>query len=155
MEKETAAMTAEKEQNKDRTGCYAAAISILCSGLLLSGAAGLLGELIPFGGNLLFLAVSAGAAVLVILSQQKKALEVILPLFLLTAAFVLLFFRMEAVIQGMLSIANTVLKKWNMIFDTYLPLYGLSSDKQEDLAPAVCILGILVGIFTGGSGWGF
>lgn len=153
MEKETAAMTAEKEQNKDRTGCYAAAISILCSGLLLSGAAGLLGELIPFGGNLLFLAVSAGTAVLVILSQQKKALEVILPLFLLTAAFALLFFRMEAVIQGMLSIANTVLKKWNMIFDTYLPLYGFSSDKQEDLAPAVCILGILVGIFTGYGVW--
>ena len=76
-----------------------------------------------------------------------------MPLFLLTAAFALLFFRMEAVIQGMLSIANTVLKKWNMIFDTYLPLYGFSSDKQEDLAPAVCILGILVGIFTGYGVW--
>lgn len=153
MEKETAVMTAEKEQNKNRTGFYDAAISILCSGLLLSGAAGLLGELIPFGGNLLFLSVSAGAAVLVILSQQKKTLEVVLPLFLLIAAFALLFFRMEAVIQGMLSIANTVLKKWNMIFDTYLPLYGLSSTRQEEIVPAVCILGILVGIFTGYGAW--
>lgn len=153
MEKETAVMTAEKEQNKDRTGCYDAAISIVCSVLLLSGAAGLLGELIPFGGNLLFLAVSAGAAALVILSQQKKILEVVLPLFLLTAAFALLFFRMDAVIQGMLGIANEVLKKWNMIFDTYFPLYGLSPGGREDLAPAMCILGILVGIFTGYGVW--
>ena len=83
-------------------------------------------------------------AALVILSQQRKTLEVVLPLLLLSGAFVLLFFRMEAVIEGILVMVDAMLERWNTVFDAYLPLYGLSGTAEGDILPAAVILGVLL-----------
>lgn len=152
MEKEITFLQAGKENKKDRT-FYDVAVSVLYSSLLMAGVSELLGDLIPFQGNQVLFAVSTAAAVLVIFSQQQKMLEVVLPLLLLFGAFALLFFRMEAVIRGMLALANMVMEKWNTIFNTYLPLYGLASPGKGDIFSALIILGILLGIFSGYSIW--
>lgn len=130
-----------------------AAISILLSLLLLSGAADLFGDFIPQGGGPAFLAAGFVTAALVILSQQRKTLEVVLPLLLLSGAFVLLFFRMEAVIEGILVMVDAMLERWNTVFDAYLPLYGLSGTAEGDMLPAAVILGVLLGLFTGYAVW--
>ena len=152
MGKEIFVLRAEEKQNP-KINTVITAVAAVCEALLfLSGAAALLGTLLPGGGTGLFFVVSAGTAVLVILSQQKKTWEMVLPFLLLFLAFFLLFFRMEAVIQGLLAVADTVLQNWNERFGTYLPLYG-GTAAAETFFPAVSTVGLLFGLFTGYAVW--
>src|SRR5699024_9732815 len=86
-------------------------------------------------------------------SQHRDARGGVLTLLVVSRAFVLLFFRMEAVIEGILVMVDAMLERWNTVFDAYLPLYGLSGTSEGDMLPAAVILGVLLGLFTGYAVW--
>lgn len=154
MEKEIIAFRAEDKQGekKYRKCCYVA-VALLFSFMQLTGMLLLWRPLLPLQSGMFFLITSMVVAVLTIFAQQNKTLEFILPFFCLFAAFILLFFRMETVIQGMLGIGNNIIGSMNERFNTYLPLYYFPESEQESIAWAMLVLGILFGLFSGYAIW--
>lgn len=145
--------TGDKQGQKKYRKCYHIAVALLFSFMQLTGMVLLWKPLLPLQSSVLIFVTSMLVAILTILAQQNKALEIILPFLCLFAAFSLLFFRMETVIQGMLGIANSIIESMNERFDTYLPLYYLPESEKESIVWAMLVLGILFGLFSGYAIW--
>lgn len=153
MEKQTIAVMAGDSQKGRENRMRVTVMELLFGGLLLAGGSRISGDILLSGNAALLFAVSMVSATLVIVGQRSRRASAILPLLLLLTAFFLLFWRMEGVIQGTLYMANTVLGRWNSVFETYYSLYGVSHVSQGDLLLAVVITGILLGILVSCSIW--
>ena len=153
MEKQTIAVVVGDSQKRKENKIRVIMMELLFSGFLLAGGSVILGNILFSGNGVPLFAVGMASAALILIGQRSEKGSIILPLLLLTAAVVVLFWQLEGVIQGTLFMIDTILSRWNMVFDTYYPLYGIQNASQENIFSAAIIMGIFLGTVISYSIW--